>query len=244
MLTSDGCPDALVVLPVKSGATRARGIEQPDCGTNQERRPIEMHKRARFGFGRHGGQAEFERLVRPHLDALYKLACRFTGATDRAEDLIQDLLVRLYPRREELADVEQLRPWLVRVMYRLFIDQIRRDSRLAHISIADSDLGSADEHGDPYAEVADTAPGPEAEFDLNVDRELLLRAWDRLSPEHKALLALHEIEGYSLTELETLLDLARGTVKSRLHRARARLGQLLAMEPFAARRRVSSKRSG
>src|SRR5258706_9200148 len=112
---------------------------QSDCQVIRGRfQPQAMPKRSRFGFGSQRAQTDFERLLRPHLDHLYKLAYRFTGATDRAEDLIQDLLVRLYPRRDELTKVEQPRPWLVRVMYRLFIDQVRRDARAPYISLADS----------------------------------------------------------------------------------------------------------
>lgn len=202
-----------------------------------------MQRRSRFGFTPRRAQTDFERLVRPHLDHLYKLAYRFTGAADRAEDLIQDLLVRLYPRCDELAQIEQPRPWLVRVMYRLFVDQVRRNARTPYIALADSDLAAGDEAGDPYAEIADESPGPETEFDLGLDRERLLRAWEELSPEHKALLALFEIEGYTLDELETLLNVTRGTLKSRLHRARARLAQLLAVEPLAATERVKGKRN-
>lgn len=204
--------------------------------------PAAMQQRSRFGFARRRrAQTEFERLLRPHLDHLYKLAYRFTGATDRAEDLVQELLVRLYGRRHELEKVQLLRPWLVRVLYRLFIDQIRRDARAPHVSIADTDLAAAEEEGDPYAGIADPAAGPDAEFDLTLDRARLMRAWQELSAEHRAVLALHEVEGYTLEELETLLETARGTVKSRLHRARARLAQLLAVEPFDPRERVKKQ---
>src|SRR5438477_7122196 len=79
-----------------------------------------MRRRRRSGSAAQAAQADFERLLRPHLDHLYKLAYRFTGSADRAEDLIQDLLVRIYPRIAELARIEQPRPWLVRVMYRMF----------------------------------------------------------------------------------------------------------------------------
>lgn len=195
-----------------------------------------------YHFAARAGQADFERLLRPHLEHLYKLAYRFTGSVDRAEDLIQDLLLRLYPRAAELAHVQQLRPWLVRVMYRLFIDQVRREARAPYVSIDDTDLADGDNGGDPYTNVADSAPGPEAEFELNLHRERLLRAWEQLSGEHKALLTLYEIEGYTLSELETMLELARGTLKSRLHRARTRLAQLLAMEPFASSARVKDRR--
>lgn len=203
-----------------------------------------MTKRTRFGFRAGHAQAEFERLLRPHLRYLYKLAYRFTGSSDRAEDLIQDLLVRLYPRSAELASVEQLRPWLVRVMYRMFIDHKRRDARAPQVAIADSDLAGTEDGGDPYGEVADSGPGPETEFDLNLNREQILRAWDQLSAEHRTLLTLYEIEGYTLNEIESLLEVTRGTLKSRLHRARARLAQLLLMEPLASFERVKNKQGG
>ena len=159
-----------------------------------------MTRHKRFDPAGQEAQADFERLLRPHLDHLYKLAYRFTGATDRAEDLIQDLLVRIYPRGAELSRIEQPRPWLLRVMYRIFIDQKRREKRAPYVSIAETDIGDL-EGGDPYGAVADTAPGPEMELELKFDREQLLRAWEQLSDEHKALLALFEIEGYTLNEL-------------------------------------------
>jgi RNA polymerase sigma factor (sigma-70 family) len=202
---------------------------------------VTTHRRKGFGFAARHARTDFERLVGPHLDYLYKLAYRFTGTTDRADDLIQELLVRLYPRHEELTRVEQLRPWLVRVMYRQFIDQIRRDAR-AHVPMADSGLAGTIDDGDPYAEVADGAPGPELEFELNLEREQLLLAWGQLNDEHKALLTLYEIEGYTLNELETMLDVPRGTLKSRLHRARAHLARLLQTEPFQAPQRVNGER--
>lgn len=232
---------------VESPATAAAGTPNK-TGTRSQARartgfsgPAHMSERTRGGLAPQRAQAEFERLVRPHLDYLYKLAFRFTGSADRAEDLIQDLVVRLYPRTAELAAVEQLRPWLVRVLYRLFVDQRRRDARAPYIALAD---GGHDEAGggDPYAGFADPAPGPEAELELEIGRERLLAAWERLSEEHKALLSLYEIEGYTLNEIEGMLELARGTIKSRLHRARARLGELLAGEPFTPLARVRSKR--
>jgi RNA polymerase sigma-70 factor (ECF subfamily) len=175
--------------------------------------PVVAKKRTPLTFAARRAQARFDLLLRPHLDHLYRLAYRFTGATDRAEDLIQDLLVRVYPRCEELAVIEQPRPWLTRVMYRIFIDQVRHESRAPHMPIADSRLTNefADE-GDPYAEVADTAPGPEDELAMQFDRERLTRAWEQLNPDQRALLTLFEIEGYTLQELEVMLECTRGTL--------------------------------
>jgi RNA polymerase sigma factor (sigma-70 family) len=241
MLTANGCC-ALTPAPGVSRWVMFGGWQPTLVVTTGRDQPPAMQKHSRFGFPRRRTETDFERLVRPHLDHLYKLAYRFTGAVDRAEDLIQELLVRLYSRRNELAKVQLLRPWLVRVMYRLFVDQTRREARAPYISLADSDFGTDKEDGDPYADVADPTPGPDIEVELNLDRERLVRAWQELSAEHRAVLALHEIEGHTLEELEMLLDLNRGTVKSRLHRARARLAQLLVTEPFDAAERVKDKR--
>jgi RNA polymerase sigma factor (sigma-70 family) len=224
-----------------SNAIRTFRIGSPANRGSGEAAFVTRQRRRGFGFAARHARTEFERLVSPHLDYLYKLAYRFTGTADRADDLIQDLLVRLYPRHQELVQIEKLRPWLVRVMYRQFIDQTRRDARSPHVPIADSGLGT-DGDGDPYAEIADSAPSPELEFELNLDREQLILAWEKLSPEHKALLALYEIEGYTLSELETMLEVTRGTLKSRLHRARAHLVRLLQTEPFELLERVNGKR--
>src|SRR5512138_2362699 len=81
--------------------------------------------RSKAARGDAGG--EFDRLLRPHVHALYRNAYRWTGDVDRAEDLVQDTLMRLFPRLSELAAIEQLRPWAMRVMYRIFVDQLRRE---------------------------------------------------------------------------------------------------------------------
>jgi RNA polymerase sigma-70 factor (ECF subfamily) len=69
--------------------------------------------------------------------------------------------------------------------------------------------------------------------------DLLDKALNQLSESHRTVLILHDVEGYTLVELQEILDLPLGTLKSRLHRARAGLRQVLAMEPYAGNGRVS-----
>ena len=78
---------------------------------------------------RQDSHAQFERLIRPHLKRLYSLAYRFTGQRDDAEDLVQDLLLKLYPRLEEMQAIDKLSPWLSKVLYRQYVDQYRRKQR-------------------------------------------------------------------------------------------------------------------
>ena len=184
--------------------------------------------------------ADFEALVRPHVDHLYRVAFRFTGSREDAEDLVQDLLVKLYPRCAELAAVEQLRPWLTQVLYRQFVDRYRKQRRLKLLGgDRDRDAGPG---GDAFDAMASDAPGPEAEAGDRFTQQGLERALGQLSREHRAVLTLHDAEGYTLVELSEMLNVPTGTLKSRLHRARTRVRELLGgdsvMEPFGGDGRV------
>lgn len=162
----------------------------------------------------------FEALIAPHYDVLYRTAYRFTRSADDAEDLVQELCVRAYPELDRLASLERPRAWLMHVMRRIFIDQTRRYER-RHVESID-DVGSAE----PVSEL----PGPAEHAERTIQAERLGRAWGRLDREQRTLLALHDIEGYTLAELVELTGTKEGTLKSRLHRARVKLGRLLERE--------------
>jgi RNA polymerase sigma-70 factor (ECF subfamily) len=78
------------------------------------------------------------------------------------------------------------------------------------------------------------APGLAEQTDEALQSRRLDQAWRRLDRDQRALLALHDIEGYSLAELTEMTGLKEGTLKSRLHRARVKLGKLLRHEEMAA----------
>jgi len=182
-----------------------------------------------------GDAAEFERLMREHVAPLYRAAYRWTGAVDRAEDLVQQLLVRLYPRLAELRELDRLRPWALRVMYRIFVDGIRRERASPVQFGAETAADEATGEDEPWL---DPGPGPAELAEQELTQERLVRAWERLGQDHRVVLSLHDIEDYSLPELSQIMDIPLGTLKSRLHRARARLRELLAAERIVAADRV------
>jgi RNA polymerase sigma-70 factor (ECF subfamily) len=163
----------------------------------------------------------FERLVRPHFDRLYRLAWRLTGAKAEAEDLFQELLIKAYGMLDDLVEIDEPGSWLCRVMYNLFIDEQRRFARRRMHTV---------EEGQLAGEGLESLPGSENPV---VDNERLERirqldkALQQLSDEHRIVVLLHDTEGYKLSEIEALTGVPVGTVKSRLHRARARLRQIL-----------------
>lgn len=178
--------------------------------------------------------SKFEDLMRPHVEFLYRLAWRFTGNVADAEDLLQDLLVKLHPRARELAAVEQLRPWLATVLYRHYVDFVRRRARTPGGAPTDD----AQAEGDSPDALSGDDDGPEEHAERGEWRGRLLAALDTLNPEQRAVVVMHDVEGYSLEELEPILQAPVGTLKSRLHRARRRLRDLIGMEPFGAGERV------
>lgn len=166
-------------------------------------------------------QASFEKLVRPHVKSLYKLAYRFTRNAMDAEDLVQELLIKFYPRIDELAKVEKLRPWLVRAMYRLWIDGLRKHHRSPISLIEDGKFSESE------MEFESIQRAREQEIEHSYTQQQLQRAIDQLAEHHRIVLVLYDVEGYTLEEMATTLNCPVGTLKSRLHRARAQLKKLL-----------------
>lgn len=172
-----------------------------------------------------------------HLPALYRCAYRWTGAVERAEDLLQELLVRLYPKLAELRTLDRIRPWALRVMYRIFVDQLRRE-RSSPVQYGAAVAGDDEAALDEDEASIDPAAGPPELAEQHLTQKRILAAWAQLGEEHRAVLSLHDIEDYSLPELAQIMDVPIGTLKSRLHRARAKLRELLAMERIAPADRV------
>jgi RNA polymerase sigma factor (sigma-70 family) len=175
-----------------------------------------------------GGQTEqnrFESLIEPHYATLHRVAYRFTGSLPDAEDLVQETCVRAYRHIDKLCGLEDPRGWMILVMRRLFIDQTRRYDR--------NNVRSIDEA--PEGSTTSDRPDPAEAAESELMARRIQRGLKRLSNEHRALLVLHDMEGYSLQELEQITGVKIGTIKSRLHRARVKLGRLLQSDrDFAA----------
>jgi RNA polymerase sigma-70 factor (ECF subfamily) len=169
-------------------------------------------------------QQRFDALVHPHLDALYRTAYRFTGSSADAEDLVQDVLVKLYPRMDELERIERLRPWLLRVLHNQFVDSQRRHKRNPVALLREH---SGEGHDEGLDRFPDNEGGPEEQALRQADSRRLEEALAGLWREHRAVVALHDMEGYTLAEISETLEVPVGTLKSRLHRARAHLRRML-----------------
>jgi len=157
---------------------------------------------------------QFETLLQPCLKSAYRLAYRFCGNADDAEDLVQDLLIKLFARRIDLSEIEQLQPWLAKSLYRLYVDTIRKHKR-SPLSYVDEEDVTMQQGGDELT--------PFSQIQRGQLRAMISKGLARLSDEHRELIILCDMEGFSMPEVQQILEIPDGTIKSRLHRARAKL---------------------
>lgn len=160
----------------------------------------------------------FEALIEPYMGRLFKVAFQYTGNQHDAEDLLQDLLIYLFSKQEELSKVEKLKPWLMRCLYNRFIDMYRRKKRQpVHEDINDEKVEQLFKYADnhQYTEYKDE----------------IYTALNTLSPNQRAVVILHDVNGYTLPELSEIMLVPLGTLKSNLHRARATLKMRISLQP-------------
>jgi RNA polymerase sigma-70 factor (ECF subfamily) len=142
-----------------------------------------------------------------HAAALWRYAMRLTGDRARAEDVVQETLLRAWQHPEAVDDSERsARAWLFTVARNMIIDE-RRSARFRN-EIGTADMGEAPEDTKQPTEV-----------DSALDRLLVGDAIAQLSPDHRAVIRRSYYLGWSTAQIAADLDIAEGTVKSRLHYA-------------------------
>jgi RNA polymerase sigma-70 factor (ECF subfamily) len=166
--------------------------------------------------------AGFEATAVPHMDTLYDAALRLTGERARAQDLTQETMLRALRSFSTFKPGTNCKAWLLRIQYNLFCTQYRKDRRLPLVWLDSSD--------EPRAEPPSYEPGPEEQAVREMDRESVRRAIALLPEEFRTAVTLVDIHGLSCAEAAEVMGVPRGTILSRLHRARRRLERLLTPE--------------
>jgi RNA polymerase sigma factor (sigma-70 family) len=159
----------------------------------------------------------WDAIVAEHSARVYRLAYRLTGNRPDAEDLTQDVFIRVF-RSLDSYEPGNFNGWLHRITTNLFLDRVRRKSRVRMDGFFD---GAEDRlHS---AEVMPESAVHDANFDPDVERALL-----SLSEDFRVAVVLCDVEGLSYEEIAETLGVKIGTVRSRIHRGRAQLRAALA----------------
>ena len=164
-----------------------------------------------------GGGPGWDEVVARHSDRVYRLAHRLTGNRHDAEDLTQEVFVRVFRTLPDQTP-DTLEGWLHRVTTNLFLDQARRRRRIRFDALSE----------ERAVRWRSTEPSPaEAYSDRTFDDDVE-QALATLPPTFRAAVVLCDVEGLDYEEVATILDAKLGTVRSRIHRGRVMLRQALA----------------
>ncbi|MCP2340246.1 RNA polymerase sigma factor SigE [Actinomadura rupiterrae] len=154
----------------------------------------------------------WEEIVDQHSTRVFRLAYRLTGNRHDAEDLTQDVFVRVF-RSLSSYTPGTFEGWLHRITTNLFLDRARRKQRIRFDALA--------EDADERLEGREVSPAQSYD-DRHLDADIQT-ALDSLAPEYRAAVVLCDIEGLTYEEIAASLGVKLGTVRSRIHRGRAQL---------------------
>ena len=166
-----------------------------------------------------GDQEAFRSLVEAHQQRVYNLAYRMVGDAEDAADLTQEVFLSLWRGLGSFRGESALSTWLYRLTSNAAIDLLRRRKRRPVVSLTTEDQEVLD--------LPDDSASPQKELEKRELREAVRQGLDRLSPDHRQVLLLREMEGLSYREIGEVLHLEEGTVKSRIARARLALRDYL-----------------
>lgn len=179
------------------------------------------------------GVPDWQTIVEQHSDRVYRLALRLTGNRHDAEDLTQEVFVRVF-RSLHTYTPGTFEGWLHRITTNLFLDQARRKQRIRFDALSD----------ERAARLASTAAAPEAAYADRTFDDDVEAALAALPPDFRAAVVLCDIEGLSYEEIAEILGAKLGTVRSRIHRGRAMLRTALAHRaPGEGRTRYTGPRA-
>jgi RNA polymerase sigma-70 factor (ECF subfamily) len=163
------------------------------------------------------GVPTWDELVEHHSARVYRLAHRLTGNRADAEDLTQEVFVRVF-RSLGTYTPGTLEGWLHRITTNLFLDQARRRARIRFDA-----LGDEHEQRAPGRVIGSDHHVVDGSFDADVESALA-----SLAPDFRVAVVLCDIEGLTYEEIADVLGVKMGTVRSRIHRGRAQLRKALA----------------
>ena len=167
-----------------------------------------------------GDQQAWAEIVRQYSRRIYNLAYRFTCSHAAAEDLTQEVFIRVYRSLNQYdSNLGDLSNWLMRLARNLIIDDYRKRQRTP------TDTG--EELGEHEYHLRSSTDNPHRALERQERRLQVLSAIDKLSPDLRECVILRDIEELSYQEIVDLLLIPEGTVKSRINRGRLELSKVL-----------------
>lgn len=169
---------------------------------------------------RRGDLAAYDDLVRRYQERIYATVYHMTSNHEDANDLAQEAFIKAYQALKTFKGGSSFYTWVYRIAVNKTINFLKQRKNKSHLSLNDLDL-NAENNPDLVALVSDKTPRREA--GLSELQERLSAALLKLSPAHRLVVTLHDVQGLPHEEIATIMDCNIGTVRSRLFYARQQL---------------------
>jgi len=168
-----------------------------------------------------GNTAAFGELVTRYQDRLYNTVFRLVSQPEDARDVVQDAFLNAYQSLATFKGDSLFFTWLYRIAINTAISMKRKQRTVLQLT-SGLESGTVNEPADPSE-----ATQPGRALEMAEDERRIQQALSRLSPEHRTVLVLKDMEGRKYEDMAELLEVPIGTIRSRLHRARLELRDML-----------------
>ncbi|MCB9664590.1 MAG: sigma-70 family RNA polymerase sigma factor [Alphaproteobacteria bacterium] len=173
---------------------------------------------------RHGDRAAYGELVLRYQDPIHGLCARWLGNAESASEIAQEVFLAAWSALPRFRGEARFDTWLRRIAVNRCRNHRLHRQRRAH----DRHVSLEGERDDgPPLQLVHGGRGTDGRAERAAARDVLQRALDQVDPDHRAVLVLRDLQDLDYEEIATLLEVPRGTVKSRLHRARLALAEAL-----------------
>lgn len=171
--------------------------------------------------------AAYDELVRVYHSQIFHVAYRMLGDSADASDVVQDIFLKVFRNINGFKGEAALKTWIFRIAFSEILNRLRwwkRRYRQATFSLDDDHYGNSNPLG---GHVRDSGPSPEQALQSKEQEQAITLALGKLTGDHRSIIILRDIEGFSYGEIADVLGISIGTVKSRLARARGDLKKAL-----------------
>lgn len=181
-----------------------------------------------------GDDELFRQLVRRYENRIYNAAYKMLGDTDEADDVVQETCIKLHQNLLKFRKEASFAAWIFRIAHNACMDKLRTRRRkkrifqfLSFSSPSSPVLQVHEEAALMMSQLVDQNPDPSQQLDLAEQGEVVAQKLAMLPENQRAVVVLHDIEGFSYQEIAKIVGTSLGTVRSRLHYGRTKLKELL-----------------
>jgi len=165
----------------------------------------------------------FEELILKYEKTAYNIALKMIRNQDDAMDISQEAFIKVFKSIKTFNFEASFSTWLYRIVTNTCLDFLRKNSKRSYS--LNNPINTED--GEIQREIPDVSNNTEDIFEKQLTKELVHKAINKLEDNHKAVIILRDIEGFSYEEISQILDCSLGTVKSRISRARNNLKNII-----------------